>query len=71
MRKLILAAAILFATAFSSCTKENIAPAPKAVKLSDKGNLSQADFTENPDPTTPPSISDKGNLSQADGDGGH
>ena len=68
MKKLTLAAAIIFTIAFSSCTKENVAPTPKVAKLAvDKGNLSQADFT---DPATPPADGDKGNLSQADGDGG-
>jgi hypothetical protein len=74
MKKLILAAAVVFSTAVcSSCTKESVAPTPKAIKLAtgDKGNLSQADFVSDPDATTPPAISDKGNLSQADGDGGH
>jgi nitrous oxide reductase accessory protein NosL len=64
MKKLILAVAVIFSVALSSCTKENVAPAstPKATKLAtgDKGNLSQADFT-----------GDKGNLSQADGTGGN
>jgi rRNA maturation endonuclease Nob1 len=69
MKKLILAAAIVFTTALSSCTKENVAPTSAAATLksfklatSDKGNLSQADFATD-------SIArsgDKGNLSQAD-----
>jgi hypothetical protein len=73
MKKIILAAAIIFSAALSSCTKENVAPAsiPKATKLAtgDKGNLSQADFTG--DSTTLSYTGDKGNLSQADGTGGN
>ncbi|MES2278204.1 MAG: hypothetical protein V4592_19395 [Bacteroidota bacterium] len=72
MKKLILAAAIIFSTiAFSACIKENVEPVAthKANTLADKGTLSQADFTT--DPASPPPTGDKGTLSQADGDSGH
>jgi hypothetical protein len=70
MKNLILALALIFGViAFSSCTKENVQPTHKAVKLADKGTLSQADFTGDPDPTIPPADGDKGTLSQADGAG--
>jgi rRNA maturation endonuclease Nob1 len=69
MKKLILAAAIIFTVALSSCTKENVAPASAAPTLTsfklatgDKGNLSQADFVTDSVART----GDKGNLSQAD-----
>lgn len=71
MKNLILALAFIFGViAFSSCTKENVQPTPthKAVTLADKGVLSQADFTTDPNA---PADGDKGTLSQADGDGGH
>jgi hypothetical protein len=70
MKKIILAAAIIFSVALSSCTKENVAPtsAPKSFKLAtgDKGNLSQADFTGDSTSTAMSYTGDKGNLSQAD-----
>ncbi|MES2278203.1 MAG: hypothetical protein V4592_19390 [Bacteroidota bacterium] len=68
MKKLIIAAAVIISTvAFTSCTKENVQPTPAAHKanvLADKGTLSQADFTTDPDA---PVSGDKGTLSQADG----
>ena len=48
MKKLILAAAVIFTVAFTSCTKENVQPTHKATTLADKGNLAQIDDTTPP-----------------------
>lgn len=64
MKKLILAIVAIFVIALSSCTKENVQPTThKAVTLADKGTLSQADFSTDPNA---PADGDKGTLSQAD-----
>lgn len=61
MKKLILAAAVIFAFSFSSCTKENVQP-HKASSLADKANLAQCDYTNPNSNCTPPPI-------DGDGDG--
>ena len=69
MKKLILATAIIFTIASTSCTKESVAPSRKANILADKANLAQCDLNAPIDPAapcTPPN--DKANLGQADGD---
>jgi nitrous oxide reductase accessory protein NosL len=68
MKKLILAIVAFLTITLSACTKENVAPQPKANSLADKSNLSQADDIA---PVSVPTT-DKSNLSQADGTGeGH
>lgn len=64
MKKLFFAAATLGTILFASCTKENVQPQKQIRVMEDKGNLSNADFTQNP-----PADGDKGNLSNADGTG--
>jgi hypothetical protein len=56
MKKLILAAAVIFTIAFTSCTKENVQPTHKATTVADKGNLAQIDDT-----TPPPATNGDGN----------
>jgi len=53
MKKLILAAAVVFTIVSSSCTKENVAPSRKANVVSDKANLAQCDLNAPIDPAAP------------------
>jgi hypothetical protein len=53
MKKLILAAAVIFTIAMSSCTKENVSSMHKATTIADKANLAQCDANAPIDPAAP------------------